>query len=450
MSKGYTTPQDRSRRRKATAVVVVGVVLVVGWIAAIAAFAGGSNGSRQGGAEGAASDSSGQQQASANAASADASAGTTAEQESESSSESATQPSTTDQGEAPEGGQTDPQQAGTTEAQTQQVFDPLEEDNGGSGGQPDGSSEGEQAGQTGLSETDTTRARAASERYIVAAYGYTVDSKTEYLEGIEQAASEEIYDSPGGKMLEGYAKAAPECGMRSTAILEEFEVLGKSPEGFDVSVTFTVEDADGETHTFRQDQRLSSTQGGYEVSGVSVEELTSDTTPTESCPGAKPKESGSGNPEAEVKPDETGVADEDRAKAAADRYITSAYGYTGNSASEYREGIARTADTQSLYRSPGGKQIRDYERAAEKDGITAAAVMERVEITATEGSTIEGTAYFRVGKEYDRYGELKGESTPFKVDLTLSPVRSTYEVSSSSVERETSDSGEAGPEKKTR
>ncbi|MDN5697272.1 MAG: hypothetical protein L0G70_04760, partial [Rubrobacter sp.] len=390
--------EDRSRRRMATILIIVGVVLLVAWIAAISALAGGSGGSRQGGAEGSANDSSGQEQA----ASANASPETTTEDNGE--SEQGEQ-SSTDQG-----AQTEETVAG--EAGTGDVFGPLEEE-----GQTQGGSTGSDAeGRDGPADTEITRARAASERYITAAYGYSGESDDECIEGIEQAASEEIYDSPGGSMLEGYSNAATDCGMKSTVILEEFEVIGQGSEGLDATVTFRVEDADGQVHKFSQDQRLTISGETYEVSRVSMEELISETSPTESCPGANSEKDGSGAGEAEIKPSDTSVADEDRAKAAADRYITSVFGYTGDSAKEYREGISRTADTQKLYASPAGERIQEYARAAEQDGITAAAVMESFEITAgsgeaTEGSTIEGTAYFRVGKEYDRYGELKGEST---------------------------------------
>ena len=421
------TSQDRSRRRMATVIIIVGVVVLVGWIAAISALAGGSGGSEQG----AASDSSGQEQA--------ASPETTAEDNGQGG-----------QGEQPgddQGEGRQPDQSGQTatgEAGTGDVFGPLEEQ-----GQPQGSSTGSGEGQT--AEADITRAKAASESYITAAYGYSGESEDEYMEGIEQAAAEEIYDSPGGSMLEGYSRAAVECGMRSTAILEEFTVIGQSPAGLDATVTFRVEDADGQVHQFSQDQRLTTSGKGYEVSGVSMEELISGTNPTESCPGGQPEGSSSeGGEQEEIKPSDTSVADEDRAKAAADRYITSAYGYSGDSAREYRDGISRTADTQALYQSPGGERIQEYARAAEQGGITAAAVMDSFEITSTNGGAVKGTAYFQVAREYDRYGELGGEATPFEVDLTLSPVRSTYEVSSSSLEREISGSGQAGPDKKTR
>ena len=459
MSRGYTTPQDRSRRRKATVIVVVAVVVLVGWIAAVAALAGQSSlsgdrsagsggGSPQGGAGDAGSDSSARNQ---EAASANASPETTAEEGAE---DGQGEPSGGDHSEASEPDQgSHSGQAVTGEAETGDVFGPLEEQS-----QPQGDSTG--SGEAKNAETEIARARAASEDFITAAYGYSGESEDDYLEGIEQAASEQIYDSPGGSMLKGYSQAAPECGMRSTAILEEFEVIGQSPEGLDAAVTFSVEDADGQTHTFSQDQRLTTSGDSYEVSGVSMEELISDTTPRESCPGAQSSGASSSDTSSsdassegvqdEIKPSGTSVADEDRAKAAAGRYISSAYGYTGESGKDYRDGINRTADTKALYSSPGGERIREYAKAAEEDGITAAAVMESYEITtSTDGGIVKGTAYFKVGREYDRYGQITGETTSFEVDLTLSPVRSTYEVSASSLEREVSEKSETRPAKKT-
>ena len=440
-------------------IVVVAVVVLVGWIAAVAALAGQSSlsgdrsagsggGSPQGGAEGAGKEETSQLR-NASEQTNDVEEGEPSKQE----DPGQTEQDVAGQGTPPQDGQT-PVDGG---ADTGEVFDPLEEE-----GQPQDGSTGDREGQT--AETEMKRARAASEDFITAAYGYSGESEDDYLEGTEQAASGEVYDSPGGSMLKGYSQAAPECGMRSTAILEEFEVIGQSPEGLDAAVTFSVEDgssdsSDGQTHTFSQDQRLTTSGDSYEVSGVSMEELISDTTPRESCPGAQSSDASSSDTSStedssegvqdEIKPSGTSVADEDRAKAAAGRYIASAYGYTGESGKEYRDGINRTSDTKALYNSPGGERIREYARTAEKGGITAAAVMESFEITNTDRGVVKGTAYFKVGREYDRHGEIKGETTPFEVDLTISPVRSTYEVSASSLEREASGESGAGPAKKT-
>lgn len=271
MSRGYTTSQDRSRRRKATVIVIVGVVVLVGWIAAVAALAGqsdpsgsrsaGNGGSQQGGAEGAGAGDTSQQQT--------APEQTNDEEEGEPSEQD---PGQTEQAMAGEG--TPPQDGQPPVdggADTGEVFDPLEEDSQqGASQQHSGSSERQQPTGGGPAEIDRTRARAASERFITAAYGYTGGSSEDYLGAVEQATAEEIHDSPGGSMLKGYSKAAPECGMKSTAILEEFEIIGRSVDGLDASVTFTVEDgssdsSDGQTHTYRQDQRLISSDGAYEV-----------------------------------------------------------------------------------------------------------------------------------------------------------------------------------------
>ena len=301
------------------------------------------------------------------------------------------------------------------------------------GGKSEGSASAEEVAPPSEAEIDTTRARTASERYIVAAYGYTGSDEEEYLEGIEQAASEEIYDSPGGQQLAGYAKAAPECGMKSTAIVEEFEVLGQSEEGLDAAVTFSVDDADGQTHTFLQEHRLSSANGVYEVSEVSVEELISETTPTESCPGSQADESEDGG----SSPDSSGaVSDEKQARSAAGRFVAAAYGYTGNSTQEYRAEVEKTAITAELLSSPGGERIKDYSEVAGKEGIKAAAKLERFEITGGSSEEVEGVAYFDVAGSYDRYGQLEGNTTPYRQELTLKPYEGSYRVSFASAEKE--------------
>ncbi|MDN5696530.1 MAG: hypothetical protein L0G70_00995 [Rubrobacter sp.] len=315
----------------------------------------------------------------------------------------------------------------------QGTFDPMEESGRQQDSAQDSKSGSEQSDSPSAEEIDTTRARTASERYIVAAYGYTGSDEEEYLSAIEEAASEEIYNSPGGKQLQDYAKAAPECGMKSTAILEEFEMVGQGEEGLDAVVTFSVEDTDGQTHTFRQEQRLSSSDGLYTVSGVAVEELISDTTPTESCPGSganqNPEDGSSSN-------GDQAVTDERQVSSAAGRFVAASYGYTGNSTKEYRAGVEKVAITEELLDSPGGERINDYSEAAGEDGIEAAAKMERFEITGQSGEEIQGVAYFDIGRSYDQGGGLKGETTPYSQELTLKPYEGSYRVSSASPEQE--------------
>lgn len=137
--------------------------------------------------------------------------------------------------------------------------------------------------------------------------------------------------------------------------------------------------------------------------------------------------------------------DEDKAEAAADRYVTAAYGYTGNSEKDYRQGVEQVALASGLYRSPGGERIEEYAEVAGGSGITSAAVMDSFEITSSEPSQVKGTAYFQVGKSYNRYAELKGEKTSFEQEMTLCPVYSTYRVCSAEAEEEvTKDNGREG------
>lgn len=352
-----------------------------------------------------------------------------------------------------QGSETQEQPAGSSVAPAQQegsvpqgTFDPLQEEgNQPEGGQPEDSGGSEEPAPPSEAEIETTRARTASERYIVAAYGYTGSDEEEYLLGIEQAASEEIYDSPGGKRLKEYAKAAPECGMKSTAILEEFEVLGKSGKGLDAAVTFSVEDADGQTHTFRQEQRLSSSNGVHEVSAVSVEQLISDTTPTESCPGSGASESA----EQDQSPDSANaVTDEQQVRSAAGRFISAAYGYSGNSTQEYRAGVEKTAIIDELLDSPGGERIEGYSETAGEEGIVAAAKLQRFEITSRSDQAVEGVAYFDVGRSYDRYGNLEGQTTPYKQELTLKLYEGSYRVSAASPEQQVEGEAAHGGERK--
>lgn len=125
-----------------------------------------------------------------------------------------------------------------------------------------------------------------------------------------------------------------------------------------------------------------------------------------------------------------------RVKDTADRFITAVYGYTGNSREDYEQGIEQAALTHGLYRSPGGERIQQYAKAAGEGGITSAAVMDRFEITGTSTGRVEGVAYFEVGKTYNRYAELKGDTTAFEQKLTLAPMQGSYRVIGAEAEQQ--------------
>ncbi|WP_047865427.1 hypothetical protein [Rubrobacter aplysinae] len=300
---------------------------------------------------------------------------------------------------------------------------------------------GQPVGAGTITDTDLARAKAASESYLTAAYGYTGTSAEDYLGGIEEAASEEVFGSPGGEKLEGYSEAAPECGMVSTVILDEFEVIGSGPDGLDALTTFSVEDADGQTHRFSQEHRLSFSEGVYQVAAVSVEELISDTTPRESCPGSANEnpespddESVQSGEDSEETGEELDAGQKEQVRSAADRFITAAYGYTGDSENEYREAIERTTVSDRFFESPGGDRIDGYAKRVGEEGMEAAAKMERFELTGTSGEDIEGVAYFEVGSSYDRYANIEGEPIAYRQPLTLSPYEGSYRVSAAAAE----------------
>jgi hypothetical protein len=308
---------------------------------------------------------------------------------------------------------------------------------------------GQPAGAGTITDTDLARAKAASESYLTAAYGYTGTSAEDYLGGVEEAAAEEVFGSPGGEKLEGYSEAAPACGMVSIVVLDEFEVIGNGPDGLDALTTFSVEDADGQTHRFSQEHRLSFSEGVYQVAAVSVEELISDTTPRESCPGSaneNPESPDDGSVQSGEDSAETGeeldARQKEQVRSAADRFITSAYGYTGESEEQYREAIDRTTVSGGFFESPGGERIDGYARRVGEEGMEAAAKMERFEITRVSGEDIEGVAYFEVGSSYDRYANVEGETAAYRQPLTVSPYESSYRVSAAGTEEQIEEKSE--------
>jgi hypothetical protein len=132
--------------------------------------------------------------------------------------------------------------------------------------------------------------------------------------------------------------------------------------------------------------------------------------------------------------------DRERMRLAASKFVAAAYGYSGDSEEEYRQGIADTALLTDLYNSPGGERIdEEYAPAIKEDGSDTLAKLQSFEVTSIEDGLAVGEATFTVssGGEYNRYGELEGgESTEFTQELTLAPYSEIYKVVSASVEQE--------------
>lgn len=351
MSRPLTTPESRSRRRKATLALIVAVIALLGWVAAIAALTGGGQ---------------------------DTVAGKNASDE-----QPVESPETTRQ--VPQTTQKD--QEGDKDPETAEDEPENGEKTDNSGGSE--GSEGADGGHAG--DGEETKAKPAP------SVATPESASGDWSQG----------DAPEGEpVLEGEVEGGE--GANDSHASQDAQDSGGSE-------TDSRDQKNQEEQEEQQEEPKSPTNS--ENSGSSEQQVFD--------PLGK-------NPE----PGDLTQTDEERAKSTADRFITSAYGYTGNSEKEYTKGVMRSALGMDLYRSPGGKRIKKYAEAAGEDGITSAAVMDSFEITETTPERVMGTAHFRVGREYNQYAELEGDTTPFTQELTLAPVGKSYRVIEASVEKE--------------
>ena len=199
------SPGDRSRRRKAVAVIVIGAVVLVGWIVAIAVFAGQSPpaGSEQG--------SGGEQQA------------PTPDESGQPAGDSGA-------GNTPAAGGDSPS-SGPSEQELEDVADEALSPPPG-GGAPPGEvpiedEEGRSNGQRGFVST-----------FIGAAYGYTGEDVEEYRAGYENRIdTSTYYDSAGGQVLEEYAAMVEDGGAENAAILKDYRITSGEPVETQVNAT---------------------------------------------------------------------------------------------------------------------------------------------------------------------------------------------------------------------
>jgi hypothetical protein len=147
--------------------------------------------------------------------------------------------------------------------------------------------------------------------------------------------------------------------------------------------------------------------------------------------GADAGRAGSGRGHAEsagFRPDPLGTGatggdlapvDEERVRFAAARFITAAYGYSGDDADAYNQGVGETVAWPVFYESPGSKEIARFAEQVEKTGTRSAALLTRFERTGGDSAAVTGYAYFETGEGYGRNGGLTGSRISYRQKMTL-------------------------------
>ncbi|QIN84619.1 hypothetical protein GBA63_19670 [Rubrobacter tropicus] len=138
-------------------------------------------------------------------------------------------------------------------------------------------------------------------------------------------------------------------------------------------------------------------------------------------------EEGSSEPEG-YRPDPLGTGasagdlaptDEERVRFAAARFVTAAYGYSGDDEDAYNQGVGSTVAWPVFYESPGSKEIERYAAQVGESGTRSAALLSRFELTRSGGPTASGYAHFETGEGYGPDGGLTGRKLSYRQKMTL-------------------------------
>lgn len=98
-----------------------------------------------------------------------------------------------------------------------------------------------------LSETQKRRINMAATNFVLAAYGYTGDEEKEYTTPLNRTIFPyQFYESPGGAYVKDYRRRIKDGGVKSSAVVDRFELKESSLEEAKGVAHFVVEDDFGE------------------------------------------------------------------------------------------------------------------------------------------------------------------------------------------------------------
>ncbi len=120
--------------------------------------------------------------------------------------------------------------------------------------------------------------------------------------------------------------------------------------------------------------------------------------------------------------------DRERARFAAARFITAAYGYSGRDKNAYNQGVGDTVVWPAFYQSEGSKEIGRYASQVERTGAKSAAKLTRLDFRQTSPHGASGYAYFETGEGYAAGGDLTGERRAYRQHMTLRRTGATWSV----------------------
>lgn len=111
--------------------------------------------------------------------------------------------------------------------------------------------------------------------------------------------------------------------------------------------------------------------------------------------------------------------DEKRLSFAAVRYVTAAYGYSGNDREAYNQGVQYTVVLPGFFDSEGSSEIKRYGTQVAERGTKSAAVLTRFEPLEVSAERAVGDAYFKTGDAYAADGGLVGKQRAYRQKMIL-------------------------------
>lgn len=124
--------------------------------------------------------------------------------------------------------------------------------------------------------------------------------------------------------------------------------------------------------------------------------------------------------------------DQSRVRAAAAKFVTAAYGYSGEDPDEYNQEVGETVIWPEFFNSEGSREIERYAGQVEDSGTESAATLEEFDVEDSTGEpgreVIEGYAYFATADTYNDYGEIEGERAEYRQSLTIIRQQAIFKV----------------------
>jgi hypothetical protein len=111
--------------------------------------------------------------------------------------------------------------------------------------------------------------------------------------------------------------------------------------------------------------------------------------------------------------------DRERVEFAAKRFVSAAYGYSGDDEDAYNQAVGQTVAWPVFYDSEGSEEIERYAKQVEETGTKSGALLTRFEALETSPDSVEGYAYFETGSGYGPNGGLTGEKLGYRQHMTL-------------------------------